>query len=194
MVLIQESSRSTVGEYTLEAVSGSISPEVAGKIVRLLDKVWPSPGVDFSTMAQGLYDWVREDPSLQLLLVWEEETLVGHARLFQRVIKNGERQIALLGLAGLCSDPDRRGRGIGRTLAERAFEEVQLSHYPICLFQTDKAAFYRKLGAVEVRNTFVNRRDRSNPGGNPWWEPNVMIYPEYRQWPEGEINLNGPAF
>jgi len=182
------------GDFTLELVSGSITPETAGKIVRFLDRVWPSQDPDYSSMAQGVHDWVREDPSIQLLLVWKENKLVGHARLFQRVVKCEGRQIALLALSSVCSHPLFRGQGIGRILVERAFEEVNLSHYPVCLFQTEKNDFYKRLGAVEVKNTFTNKLNKRSPQDNPWWEPHVMIYPDYPHWPEGAIDLNGPAF
>lgn len=194
MVFVHESNRDIVGAFTLEILSGSISPEDAGKVVRLLNKVWPEEGVDFSQSAQGLYDWTRDDPSLQLLLAWKEDRLVGHAQLFQRVIKSDEGQLALLGLASVCSHPDFRRQGIGKILVRRAFEEVELSHYPVCLFQTGVTEFYKKLGAVEVKNPFMNRQNRQDSGSNPWWEEHVMIYPDFPEWPEGEINLNGPGY
>lgn len=194
MVFVQESSRDTIGDFTLEIISGSISPEVAGKAVRLLNKVWPEQGVEYSTLAQGLYDWIRDDPSLQLLLVWKDDLLVGHARLFQRVVKTNDGQMAILGLSSVCSHPDYRGQGIGKILVARAFEEVDLSHYQVCVFQTSVTGFYKKLGAVEVKNTFINRSNRRDPNASPWWEDHVMIYPDTPKWPEGEINLNGPGF
>jgi len=179
---------------SFEIYCGSISPIIAGEVVALISRVWPEWSDDISVMAQGLVNAMREDPTLQVLVAWQQEHIVGQAQLFQRVVRTSEGQIPILALSGLCSDPRLRNQGIGKNLVQRAFEEVNLSHYPICLFQTDAPGFFFAFGAREVTNRFINRRNRRSPESNPWWQPSVMIYPDSQKWPEGEIDLNGPPF
>lgn len=182
------------GSISLELYCGGISPIIAGEVVRLIGRVWPEWAEDPSAMAQGLVNVMREDPTFQVLVAWQGEHVVGQAQLFQRVIRTERGQVPVLALSCLCSDPRQRHHGIGGRLVTRTFEEVELSHYPVCLFQTDSPGFFEEFGAREVKNPFVNRRNRHAGDLNPWWQQAVMIYPAWDHWPEGVIDINGEPF
>ena len=179
---------------SLELYCGAISPIVAGEVVSLIGRVWPEWSDDVSIMAQGLVNTMHEDPTFQVLVAWHREHIVGQVQLFQRVLQTPKGQIPVLAMSGLCCDPRLVRRGIGATLLERAFEEVDLSHYPICLFQTDDPQYFEAKGAVQIENRFTNRRNRKNPSSNPWRMKSVMIYPNWNEWPGGDIDLNGAPF
>jgi GNAT superfamily N-acetyltransferase len=89
--------------------------------------------------------------------------------------------------------PDCRGRGLGHAVVRAAFEYVDDGTFPVSFFQTGVPEFYRKLSCREVRNHAVNSL-ADDPGGCPWWEKHIMIYPADVPWPDGEIDLLGPAW
>ena len=99
-------------------------------------------------------------------------------------------------LSKVCVDASLRGQHLGELVVRTILEPVDNHTFPFALFQTSQGVypFYRSLGAVEATNRFVNSR-ADNPEANPWWDDVVLRYPGERPgWPEGEIDLLGPAF
>ena len=76
---------------------------------------------------------------------------------------------------------------------QAAFSLVDRGEFNVIFFQATAVGFYGKLSTRTVRNNFINYHT-DPPEINPWWEKYVMIYPESYPWPEGDIDLNGPAF
>src|SRR5690606_26484140 len=113
---------------------------------------------------------------------------------FSRLVRaeSGERRV--LALAGVCTDPGRRGEGLGRKVVEAAFHSLSEESATVCLFQTGVPEFYHRLGAREVFNRFHNGQDPEGVCCSPWWNPHVMIYPAGAPWPEGPIDLQGPGY
>ena len=79
-------------------------------------------------------------------------------------------------------------------IVQEAFKRVDQGEFPVSLFQTTLPQFYEKLGAVEVKNRFVNSKNNDAPNANPWTDDHVMIYGNNSLWPEGQIDLNGKDY
>jgi len=125
-----------------------------------------------------------------------EDRLIALARTFYReVLMPDKTRLQVLALAGVCSHPDFRNLGLGVKVVRAAFERTQKEPVSCCLFQTGVPGFYKKLGAQEVSNNFVNSHDNEYPTQNPWREPHVMIYPQITDWPnQGKVDLQGKAY
>ncbi len=134
-------------------------------------------------------------PLLHVLVA--DGRLVAKAATFGRTILTAKGPRDVLGLAAVASHPELRGSGLGKRVVTAALERVDRGEYPIALFQTGTArSFYEKLGCRVVNNRFVNSRCKPEKDANasPWWDSFVMIYPDHAEWPEGEIDLNGPGY
>ena len=128
-------------------------------------------------------------------VIWEGKRAIAHARTFVRRIFVAEREIPVLALATVCSDPKLRGHGLGVAVTRRAFEQVGRDDWPqVSLFQTPVPGFYEKLNCRIVPNRFVNRRNTEDPEANPWRDDTIMIYPAQYEWPAGVVDLNGPDY
>ena len=99
----------------------------------------------------------------------------------------------VLGLAGVKTHPDFRLQGLGARVVRATLAYVDDGTFPLSLFQTNVPGFYEKLGARLVDNRFVNSL-AADPQGRPWWSGHTMIYPAGADWPDGEIDLVGPAW
>ncbi|MFW6061480.1 MAG: GNAT family N-acetyltransferase [Planctomycetota bacterium] len=129
----------------------------------------------------------------QLHLVRGSGGIIAKAHSFGREIATPRGRLRVMALAGVCSAPDHRGEGLGKAVAQAALARVDGGEFPLSLFQTGVPDFYRKLGARCVGNRFVDSQ-ADDPQANPWWNDYVMIYPAEADWPEGEIDLLGPAW
>lgn len=132
---------------------------------------------------------------------------IAAARSFNRTITVAGAKMVVRGMAHVCSDPDRRGQGLGGMIVRAVFDSSNISEgrggenpLPI-IFQTDYALFYEKFGAATIprsRNPIVNSTgegsDSKRQGG--FWDKFAMIYPASTaaSFPEGTIDLLGPGF
>jgi len=125
--------------------------------------------------------------------------LVGSVRLVHRRIgtNGGERVVG--GIANVCSHPDVRGRGAARAALRAAQDYIagggQIDYGMLFCGPTVRG-FYAKLGWHEIDNGLVyidpaGRRQTSEPDSTGC----TMLLAgrqTVEQWPEGEIDLNGP--
>ena len=128
-------------------------------------------------------------------LLREGGRVIAHAAIIHRTIGTAQRDLTIAGLTKVCSDPDRRGRGLGALVVRPVFELVDRQVFPFSLFQTipEVRQFYEKLGATVVGNPIINSlADESRQ--SPFWDGVVMRYPSGPGWPEGEIDLRGPGY
>jgi predicted N-acetyltransferase YhbS len=167
-------------------------------IVRLADRVWPAKDRTFADHLRQFTSRVEENKRTGLevisFVVWDGGQAIAQARTFPRVIHTRSLDLTVMGLAGVCVLPERRGEGLGRDIVKRAFERVDGVDFIVALFQTAVPGFYTKLEARSVTNRFVNSQNSEDPEANPWWDPNIMIYPAGATWPDGTIDLNGTAY
>ncbi len=178
----------------------SITQAQALEIGQLLARVWPKPGKDAPFRAQQLLDAGRRlDDGLLVpprsCVVLDGSKVVGHAMIEQRTVATTAGPLDLLALSKVCSDPDRRGEGIGPMVVHAAFAPVDLGLLPFSLFQTSVAVrpFYERLGACLVEQPITNSH-AADPTACPFWDDFVMRYPAPGAWPTGPIDLLGPGY
>jgi predicted N-acetyltransferase YhbS len=135
----------------------------------------------------------RQQPAV--FVIREGEAPIAAARTFGREVQTPSGPLTVMALAGVCSDPAQRGRGLGQTIVRAAWQRVDRGDFSFSLFQTSEAlkAFYERLGAVAVDNAFTDSLAR-DPNIWPWSEPVVMRYPAGPGWPAGTIDLQGPRW
>lgn len=173
-----------------------LSPDQLRALCALYDRIWPVATGELVSRADDVgAGWGRE--GREVFAVWERGGPIATAMYFPREIMTSSGALRVLALAGVCTAPEFRGRGLGAAVVRAVFAQVDAGSFGVALFQTAVPSFYAKLGARAVENAFVNSRHR--PGdrgsaGHPWWDPNVMIYPAAFCWPEGEIDLLGEGF
>ena len=162
----------------------------------LYDRVWPPSGETLVERREAARaDWGGE--ARQFAALWSGDALRAVAMWFPRIVRTANGPQRVQALAGVCSDPEVRGRGLGRRVVRAAFGAVDRGEYAVALFQTPVPEFYAKLGARPVVNGFRNSRFKAGDRGTaerPWWDPHVMIYPAGFPWPEGPIDLLGPGY
>jgi predicted N-acetyltransferase YhbS len=129
------------------------------------------------------------------LVIRAGDRLVAHAAALPRTIGTSEGEMTVLALVHVCTDPDARGQKLGQAVVRAVFDLVDHGPYEHSLFQTShhNRPFYEKLGAKPVMNRIVNSL-ADDPTANPFWDEVVMRYPMAKHWPEGEIDLLGPAW
>ena len=163
------------------------------KIVSLIEATWPELERSESD-EDRIIRYREENKSREVFLIESDGTLAGHTKIFPRVIRCQHKSFPITALSGVCV-PDRfRGHHFGKRMVREVFDLVDRGKLPACLFQTNIPSFYKKLGARVIHNRFYNSREPSGAKTSPWFEPFVMIYSRGKDWPEGDIDLNGPAF
>lgn len=188
---------------TISRCSNSeFSREQAWAIVALLQKVWPSltktmPELvdDFFAPAPHKYSLRPEEiEQVTRIVMWDDSAAIAHAEFFPRQIRTPNGELQVMASARLCVDPERRGENLGDKIARLLFERVDEGQFDVTLFQTFIPHFFEKFGARMVNNRFVNSKNSGYPDHNPWTEDYVMIYPAGYDWPDGQIDINGPDY
>lgn len=184
---VQEPTRHRVGDLTPDQLRG---------LCALYDRVWPVASGAMEPRADAIgAGWVRE--GREVCVVWERAAPIATAMYFRREIMTTNGALGVMALAGVCTAPEFRGRGLGAAVVRAAFAQVDSGSFGVALFQTAVPGFYVKLGARAVGNAFMNSRYQSGDRGSaerPWWDANVMIYPAAYPWPEGVIDLLGEGY
>jgi predicted N-acetyltransferase YhbS len=179
----------------------NITTDRAREIVRLNELAWPSKEEKpDEEKTQAVIDEFKEPvgPLTQrrrVFCIMDHKKILAKASIFPRLIGTPDGDMVIMALASVCSDPKRRGEGLGAMVVRAAFQQVDLGHFPLALFQTTTPVkpFYEKLGARKVTNTFINSK-AEDAGANPWWDPEIMIYPADANWPAGTIDLKGKGY
>ncbi|MBD3421791.1 MAG: GNAT family N-acetyltransferase [Chitinivibrionales bacterium] len=127
-------------------------------------------------------------------VAWEDDRAIAHAMTFLRTIITSQGHLPILALRAVCTHPAYRGRNLGRDVVTRAFARIDGSMFVASLFQTNVPVFYKKIGARQVSNAFINSTHPSIPQASPWWDPFVMVYPRDTVLPAGCIDLNGGGY
>lgn len=170
-----------------------LSHERALGIARLLQETWPAHVDSAAKLAEALMVVRPDKPDSVFYARWDGERVIASAQTFARTIYFSSECQTILALAGVCVDPDYRGRGLGAEIVRRAWKPVDEGRFSLSLFQTGAPGFYERLGARLVDNRFVNRLTAES-NVSPWWDPHVMIYPADADWPTARIDLNGPGY
>lgn len=159
-----------------------------------IESIWPVKYVRKMNSGKMVKSYLEDNKHAEVWLIWDRDELVAHARIFPRVIFVGDQSLEVMAVSGVCVGQMKRCKGLGRYLVKEAFGLIDRGIYGVSLFQTSIPAFYKKFGAKEIGNKFYNSRNKSDPRVNPWWDRFIMVYPGHYDWPEGSIDLNGPAY
>jgi predicted N-acetyltransferase YhbS len=179
----------TVERHPLDA----LPPALAEACRRISGIVWPAPDPVMLALREGSAP--GEDRRAFRYIASLDGEPGATAITFERTIQPADGPaLPVTALAGVCSLPAVRGKGLGRAVVRAAFAEIDAGRAPVSLFQTGVHGFYDKLGARPVGNAFVNSRFAADPARNPFWDTHVYIYPAFAPWPEGTIDLLGPAW
>ncbi|QQA43003.1 GNAT family N-acetyltransferase [Pelagovum pacificum] len=84
------------------------------------------------------------------ILAWDDG-LVGHMAMTYRAIRVGDRLVDMVGLAEVCTHPDRRGEGIAGKMLEAAIAEAKASPASVFLL-FGNAGLYAANGFVAKQN------------------------------------------
>jgi GNAT superfamily N-acetyltransferase len=188
---------------TLEVIDPrSMTHEFARAAIRLDVEAWPQTQRDAaveSAHISHLYKEYRGDHRLEprWIALRLDGRLVAEAATEPRVIRSGYRCIDVMALSTVCVDSRFRGRGFGATVVKAAFHRIDVGDFAFALWQTslNLRSFYERLGASEVTNRFINSQSETDPAASPWWDDIPMRYPSASaDWPDGLIDLQGPAF
>ena len=169
-------------------------------IVSLVNTCWPNEAVSLRELIADNLRQRKENAQTMIdnrtmhFVIWETKKAIAHSRTFKRAIFTHSGALEVMALAGVCVQPEQRGKGYGKAVVEKAFEQVHNRVYGVSLFQTDDPLFYKKLGCRVINNVFYNSQNTADPTANPFWGTHVMIFPSSYAWPPGKIDLNGLGF
>ncbi len=175
-----------------------ISEADARSIAELLNKVFTRRSLEDRT-ARLVDDWPGyrgpEAEYPRSMIIRDGGRVLAHAAATPRTIGTSEGELTIVALSHVATDPEGRGRKLGQAVVRAVFDLVDHGPFLHSLFQTSHQVrpFYEKLGAGVVTNRFVNSLG-DDPAKTPFWDEVVMRYPIAKHWPEGEVDLRGPAW
>ncbi len=122
-------------------------------------------------------------------VIFDEQGLpVGHIGVHEKEVRFGGSIYPIGGIAGVCVDPDHRGRGYVGIMLE-AIRDWMRERGFVFLILFGKTEVYGSSGYVRISNLV-------HGGDEEGWKPtNGMVLPLADiPWPEGEVRLPGPRF
>jgi len=163
------------------------------KILELLLLVWP-PKNETPNIEKIIKGYKNENSFHKVLLYYNDRELIGHTEVFHHEIIYNSKVIPILALAGVCVNPNFRGKNIGLEMVKNAFEYIDNGTFDLSIFQTNVPEFYLKLNCKLINNRFINSKSKTDVNLNPWRDPNVMIYPNTYEIGDNIIDLNGECY
>lgn len=160
-----------------------MSAEDRKAITRWYREVFQLPSEDL--MIPGDYD----------IRVWEGDKWVSVVEVVERTITVGGQPVRIGGVGGVSTFPEYRHKGYSamalREAARLMFDDLNVE-FGMLFCAPEMEVFYGKLGWQPIRERFrhVDHWDNSRDK----WDEDFMILPppgSSRQWPEGEVDLNG---
>jgi aminoglycoside 2'-N-acetyltransferase I len=120
----------------------AVPPALRRQVIRLQDQAWPP------TVPSGLEAW--HDPRLRPLsvLLLDGDRVVSALDILSSEIEHAGASYAASGISAMVTDPQERGRGLGRQLAEAARDLMAASGADIGIFTCDRdlRPFYASAG------------------------------------------------
>lgn len=128
-----------------------LEPKELEELERLAEKAHPAGEARLGSDLR----WARLDTETDYLIrLWDEDELRACAWVTRRTVSISGRETRVAGIRGVVTDPDRRRRGYGRAVMERAHELMRsFSDCEIALLFSSVMAvpFYESLGWRTVR-------------------------------------------
>jgi GNAT superfamily N-acetyltransferase len=128
-------------------------------LTALLGRVWPALPAGIARAAGLGFAWTAvSTPFVRR----EGGRIVGHVGLIELPLVVAGRRCRVGAIHAVCTDPDRRGRGLGRALMEEALLAAR-ARYDTLVLTTLIPDFYAKLGFRAVREHAFSRALPSLP-------------------------------
>jgi predicted N-acetyltransferase YhbS len=172
-----------------------VSPDLIRSATVFTSTIWKSE-TPLTRRIEECLEQSRKAADSAFPVMWhvvrEGGAVVAMARSFRRVVATSSGQrLPVVALAGVCTRPEQRRRGLGRAVVEAAFARVG-PETPVCFFQTGVPMFYLAMGARPVANRIFD--SQAAEGTRAFWESHAMIYPRDASWPLESIDLLGPGW
>jgi aminoglycoside 2'-N-acetyltransferase I len=170
-----------------------LEPEELDEWERLVKKAHPPGEVRLGSDLR----WAGLDPETDYLIrLWDDDELRACGWVTQRTVSVSGRETRVAGIRGVVTDPDRRRRGYGRAVMERAHDVMQ--SFPDCefalLFSSVMAVpFYESLGWRTLRGpvTCDQPSGRIDTKKLPTAPVMVLGLLSSADWPAGPVDVQG---
>jgi GNAT superfamily N-acetyltransferase len=128
-------------------------PPLDPRLAALLGRVWPAlPAV--AARAAGLgFPWTRASTPF---VRWEDGRAVGHVGVIELPLVIGGRERRVGSIHAVCTDPERRGRGVGAALMQEALAACR-DRYETVVLTTMIPDYYTRFGFRPVREHAFSR-------------------------------------
>jgi predicted N-acetyltransferase YhbS len=160
-------------------------------IVNLINETWPPSDNQIASINDDLQEFFNSEPEEIHVVAKIEKMVVGYAKTFVRKIRIDGKLVRNMALACVCVRKEFQKNGIGKKIVKKVFEPVDNEKFALSIFQTAVPQFYEKVGAKKIFNKCINSQ---NDNENPWWDPNIMIYPGTYKIDVTEIDLMGKGY
>jgi hypothetical protein len=133
-----------------------LDPSFRAEVVRLFGVVWPFIPSGIALARRWGADWyAASTPFVER----EGTRAISHAGVVPVVLSVADRPCTVAGIHAVCTDPDRRGRGLMRRVMERALACADERHETTVLW-TEEPALYGRFGfQVRAELRFVAALD-----------------------------------
>jgi GNAT superfamily N-acetyltransferase len=144
----------------------TVAPPLDPRLAALLARVWPAlPGAVARAEALGASWTAASTP----FVAWEDGRAVGHVGVIDLPLVLGGSPRRVGSIHAVCTDPDRRGRGLGVRLMREALAACR-DRYETLVLTTLVPEFYVPFGFRSVREHAFSRALPAvtpGPGGRP---------------------------
>lgn len=126
------------------------------------------------------------------VLLWEDDRLVSHIGIMERIIEVGGRPVHVAGVRSVMTLPSHQGRGYASQAMTRTAEYIaesmpQAEHGLLCCLDR-RVPLYSRLGWSVIPDRTVYEQ----PEGPTVCPVNIMVKPfRGKPWPGGEVDLKG---
>lgn len=175
-----------------------LTSEQERQILTLQRKAFPQTQ-EFKT--QRWYQTPLADDDLWYM-AFVDDNIAGCVRVIHRIISAGDQEYSVAGIANVCSDPQGRGKGLAKGCMIEAARNFTMEPYAVdfgILFGGPPVQpFYRKLGWQSVTaGKILHLDDNGQIQEYDLSSASMMLHPgrtALNNWPQSEINLNGPLW
>ena len=117
--------------------------------------------------------YFKEHPAHRWFVRDEEERVIAHVALHEKVVVSSSQDISVGGIVQVCVHPEFRGQGFVRKLLAKVHDWLRLEGYRFSLLFGDHRV-YTSSGYVSVTN--LVRESKSDNGAIKWEPIKAMVY------------------
>lgn len=136
--------------------------------------------------------YFKEPPAHRWFIRDEEERVIAHVALHEKVVVSSNQDISVGGIAEVCVHPEFRGQGFVCKLLAKVHDWLRLKGYRFSLLFGDPRV-YTSSEYVSVTNLF--RGSKSDNGAIKWEPIKAMVCQlSEAEWPSDGVYLQGQIF